>query len=1156
MKKVFTLISLLMALFVGNSYAQRGWEFVSENSVSEIIEGEEHFYALRAGYNNKGASDNKFFSTEANRREMINTSCVYQFFSVGEKVDGDKTHKIYVMKSVANGKYLTNAKEKYTTNIEKAYRFTAQIGACNRGQDVYNSDWTYYSNFLNFQEDLDAGAWVLCHPEKMEYIGFYYNPSFMNYTTTNHWYIYELAERPMTEQEKLDETFTKYFKNKDVNPNLYPVGDLAGCVDQAMYDELLAVYTEADGMLQIADLEPSEYARVNQAIKDVFAKYEANKKKLVPGYYLWINRGQNSMCYEYGREIRTDKDKLEPAKWDAAAAKNIWRVYQSENGKYILQNWNSERFVGNAGHNISDMKFPLEADSTEHFTMKSLEGLWHLMDDEHGHRVNRTGAGYLRHWNSTSHFCQFKFVPVHPDTIAKLTADVEQGHINKRLAGIVKDAKGTFFGLQSKSGLTWDGNYNSEAHGLVTKIEANSIDKTNKNYPEKALDDNLGSFFHSNWNHTEGDREDYHWMQMDLGKEVSEIVIKFSDRGDAPHKNMPKELAIVAAPEGSAFALDEKWTDTIANNIKTIASYSTNYPQNGTKDSTTFVGQVKLDKPAQHIRVVVKQTIANNHRPLKPTPGKGVTYNISEFRIYDAADCVENPLYTLVPEDIKAALNAAIQKADAELAAKKGTEATCEEVTAALEAFLAAYPDPTELKNALENAMNLKNVSEEEKADAEFATDNIGYFKAGAIEAFGTAITALQEEVDSKILTLEEIKAAFAKLEEAKKAFYAQLIVPEAGKVYRIYSATGLDKDGNERAQHNCLIRTLNADINGTPTWGYKMDKDPNTDNRFNALWLLEKSEEGYSFKNLANGYYMNNVFNGLTEEEMEEVSDEDRRIGYSKTPKYFTFAPHYEAGTIKIALKDGAYMNCNPNGTMVRYFAAEDNNAKFKFVEATDDNVAAYAIDTKAGAKQIITLPIEVSSVFGNNGGAMKVLGVKDGKIRLAAYADDETIPAGTPFVVSTQKADPETEGSVDENFVTALMVCGDLAEAQALTYNYEIINQNGMISTPSPVKLPVGFGYIYNNKVLVSEGGETISAGAGYFGKGLEETAEEGDEFIELTGTITGVENVEIVENNIVDVYTISGVKVRSNVKRANATDKLPKGVYVVGNDKVIVK
>ncbi len=51
------------------------------------------------------------------------------------------------------------------------------------------------------------------------------------------------------------------------------------------------------------------------------------------------------------------------------------------------------------------------------------------------------------------------------------------------------------------------------------------------------------------------------------------------------------------------------------------------------------------------------------------------------------------------------------------------------------------------------------------------------------------------------------------------------------------------------------------------------------------------------------------------------------------------------------------------------------------------------------------------------------------------------------------------------------------------------------------------------------------------------------------------SGLENVENdLDNGNVDVYTLTGIKIRSNVERAHALDGLDRGIYIVGNKKMI--
>lgn len=55
----------------------------------------------------------------------------------------------------------------------------------------------------------------------------------------------------------------------------------------------------------------------------------------------------------------------------------------------------------------------------------------------------------------------------------------------------------------------------------------------------------------------------------------------------------------------------------------------------------------------------------------------------------------------------------------------------------------------------------------------------------------------------------------------------------------------------------------------------------------------------------------------------------------------------------------------------------------------------------------------------------------------------------------------------------------------------------------------------------------------------------------------TTTGIANVTVTNGNAkVDVYTITGIKVRSQVTHGDALTGLPKGVYIIGNKKHLVK
>lgn len=64
--------------------------------------------------------------------------------------------------------------------------------------------------------------------------------------------------------------------------------------------------------------------------------------------------------------------------------------------------------------------------------------------------------------------------------------------------------------------------------------------------------------------------------------------------------------------------------------------------------------------------------------------------------------------------------------------------------------------------------------------------------------------------------------------------------------------------------------------------------------------------------------------------------------------------------------------------------------------------------------------------------------------------------------------------------------------------------------------------------------------------------------EETFDPDGTINGISDATInnAKNTRIDVYTIGGIRVRTNVNAANATSGLAKGIYIVGNKKVVVE
>ena len=59
-----------------------------------------------------------------------------------------------------------------------------------------------------------------------------------------------------------------------------------------------------------------------------------------------------------------------------------------------------------------------------------------------------------------------------------------------------------------------------------------------------------------------------------------------------------------------------------------------------------------------------------------------------------------------------------------------------------------------------------------------------------------------------------------------------------------------------------------------------------------------------------------------------------------------------------------------------------------------------------------------------------------------------------------------------------------------------------------------------------------------------------------ITFTDTPTGIDDIMVGENQLVNVYNLRGILIRANVAAGEATVDLPAGLYIVGGKKVYVK
>ena len=1153
----------MLMCFVGSAQAQRAWD-AAANSVeeNEFHAGAENYYVLQEGDNTKedgtsdGHSASHYLTGKQSMSDHVTHDCIFNFIEVGKNSQGYTT---YVLKNLASGLFLANTESRYVKTQAEAYKFTVRKAVAKAESEITNeSTFDDYSNAVSATRSVHAvelGAWVLCHESQKEYIGFVGAPNFAGWIDTNNWLIKVATERELSAQDKLLELFAKYFEN-GVSEELYPIGTNPGCVSKDFYDRLTAVYNTMEALTgQGAAADEAECLKAIEDVNAIMAEYETAMVPVGPGYFVAKNVGGRGFLTvtgdgTHGRgntALKGDIDYNEwtpelVTAWNLQNAKYIWQVEAAkEKGKILLKNFGTGQYLS------TNSDYVMVDENGSVFTPNHFSGVeFTLTFGSNGmvHVANHSNNKLLNYNDPNDAASRWKFYTIGQDVIDSLSAKVAQQAMNEKLAALVKNANSDILSVQLKNGFVNNGFYNHPSDtGLVRDLLGANANDPEEGSVAEMFDGKMNTYYHTSW-HTSLAPEGNHWVSVDLGHPVTELIVKFSQRHNA-HNGDPRMFKLMA-PENDDYE-SEVWPIELASTPDTI-EYDL---KSELGDSTTYIGKFQLSQPSRYVRFVVTATTGNQ---FPAGQGSGPCWHVSELRFYDAAECVDNPKFLLVPEEVRTALTDAIAAATKEVEEGTAKETTYDALEEALKNFWDAYPNPSELLNDLETASEMAAKAKENEGEG------LAQFTPGAGEELETVVNRIKGEIEGKDLSLEQIEKYQAELDAAINLFNSKLHVPETGKIYRMVCVAPSDANMEKpHAQWGACVASANADINANPVWRYQVNE---ASERFNTLWLAEKDEQGFTFKNLANGFYLNNPYDGLTEEEKDEV--ETALTGYSLTPKHFTL----EAATVAenaflITFTKGQYLNFDPNGNVVHYYDRNDQHALFTFEDVAGEATfsSSYYVDVNPGQTQILTLPIAVEGVFTNQAGAYRVLGIKDNKIHLELYPEGEVIPAGTPFIIQTEGENAEAQ-TENETHVEALLASENLSDFLNLEYVYEPIVQNGLVSAPRAFDTEEPYGVLVNGVVIPAEKGTRIAAASGFINKDIPAYTEDVDgEFIitiegEIAGEGTGVENVGIVKNVASDVYTVSGVKVRQNVKASAATKGLPKGVYIVGGKKVIVK
>ena len=255
--------------------------------------------------------------------------------------------------------------------------------------------------------------------------------------------------------------------------------------------------------------------------------------------------------------------------------------------------------------------------------------------------------------------------------------------------------------------------------------------------------------------------------------------------------------------------------------------------------------------------------------------------------------------------------------------------------------------------------------------------------------------------------------------------------------------------------------------------------------------------------------------------------------------------------GNLEFGLKSGAEFNTDWNGLgaiSLKYLGTETQditlNEKDPF-ELKNDVFANVTLEKEFSDSEWTALcvpfdiDIETTAQYFSKVKVPTSIETKN-KSTVLNFEDASSIKAGMPYLVKANTPDLKT-------------IKTEKTVVYAVNPQTVIINNSQICGNYNPM--------VANDNLFIFAGDRFNRAGNG------EDNTIEGFNFyvnsntandeilLCVDGTVTTIEDANMTDNNnYVDVYTLTGLKVKSNVKQTEALDGLKKGIYIINGKKVM--
>ena len=977
------------------------------------------------------------------------------------------------------------------------------------------------------------------------------------------WYISVVPQEAIdnmskyVQKDSLRATFMQY----ENTASSATVSDQLGYASsQEIIDNLKTAVSNADSLLNLEET-PSDDVLIaaRTAIETAAKAYQDDVNKVPDGAYRLHSA---YIRYEQAQSpiyMGLYNDTVPGWKTEASMknAEFVWYINKQADGTYTVRNAQNNKYINKAKSSTNGSIVSLSAEPVTNQVIASINGngRFAIIDtedysvkstfsyDPNGHGDGLYPYGSMQLWSPAENTGGTAWIlePVGAEELATIEANKEQEALNAKAKTLFEEARRA---------------YNAKAtyalgDSIITSVDqiyANNWSTNEGMHLEYLIDNNLDTYWNSTWEDgTEQDAANPHYLRFyDESGFPDSIQVKYAMRqNDSWHRVFARMRVEVSNDTENWTALPNEFKCADFGGYSLLSTLQKGY-------LNFVVNGIGGYKYVRFVGLAVINAGTANYS----NDNYHAVIEFSEMNLYPITGEAENSFTQQAAyKPVASELLSQVQNMNKKLAAGTVTQAEYDALKAALESF-----------NGLEATDSLIIASRLNRQNLT-AGEAIGEFPEDDLNAYNDKVDALLNTYDAKVedgtITYDELTATVNGLKEAYAALYPTMNVPEQNAWYTIttaneaYNGYALKAGGNHTHAYG---------LNYTYILDYVYE-DGGCETKFH--WTINQDENGrYVPQNVwTAGYFGPYTGSGNSTYNYRPI------MWYE--PMAFTIVPFGE-GQVGLLTAEGYFVQNNPSwlnyGLAYKKYEVNADvetykNSDYAFTIERSDAEHSPLTDSYYtccnGRVLGLTMPYEYELPAQYVGDETEDLIPYEivGKVSdeensmVTAYQlrqiESETVAAGKPVIyIMPGEYNEEKTGTVT---LTPVMNTALKAERDTV---------NGLVSVPADWKTDEAhYGYFLADSVvdepIETQIGNKRTVIIPRFVSQIADASVDAVIYVQGAGMLNGIKQSNIVAVKLfVDVYTTDGVLVRKHVDADKATEGLGKGVYLVGNKKVLVK